>query len=421
MKKHVLDKTLLKDLASYLESQKQWAISTLSRCIAFQSTSGNEKDVTSYVREILGELKGEVLAVPVSTDLQGDQDFSAHASEQPYSLRPNLVHRREGRGKGRSLIVCGHTDVVPGGNEGAFSPRVENGYIYGRGACDDKGPLVAWLLALKALDQFGVELEGDLETHVVIEEEVGGNGALALIRAGRKADAVIVLEPSELHIHPACRGALWFRIDVEGRSAHMASIQDGVNAAKEAICVIQSLERYENRLLADSRDHPLFSRYERPVMVNIGILRAGDWPSTLPAHATIEGGVGFLPNRTLAVVRKEVTEAILDGTGPWVRDHHQVSFLRLHNEAYQIDSAHPLVDSMVASCTAAGLSSNVHGMSASCDARLYFHRGGMPAIVFGPGSLRDAHTEQEKIGISDMVKAAQSLFAMTYHWGGWVG
>lgn len=421
MKKRALDGHLLADLASYLDSQKQWAVDTLSRCIAIPSTSGNEKGAISFLAGILRELKGDITAVPASADLSGDPDFVPHASEQPYPLRPNLVHRRAGGGKGRSLIVCGHTDVVPGGKEDAFSPRAENGYVYGRGACDDKGPLIAWLLALKALDHFGIELAGDLETHVVIEEEIGGNGALTLIRAGRKADGVIVLEPSELHIHPACRGALWFRIDVEGKSTHMASIQDGVNAATEAIGVIHSLERYENRLMQDSRDHPLFSRYERPVMVNIGILTAGDWPSTLPAHATIEGGVGFLPNRNLGVVRREVAEAILDGTGPWVKDHHKVSFLRLHNEAYQIDSDHPLVASLVAGCAAAGLSSGVHGMSASCDARLYFHRGGMPVVVFGPGSLRDAHSEQERVAVADIALAARALFCMTHSWGGWVG
>ena len=421
MKRRILDTHMLADLGSYLESQKQWAVSTLSSCIAFQSTSGNEVGVTPFLEEILRTLKGDTVAVPVPEELRDDSDFSQHSSAQPYSLRPNLVHRKKGSGNGRSLIVSGHSDVVPAAWEGAFSPCVKNGYLYGRGACDDKGPLVAWLLALKALEHFGVELEGDLETHVVIEEEVGGNGALSLIRAGRKADGVIVLEPSELHIHPACRGALWFRIDVEGRSTHMASIQDGVNAAMEAISVIQSLERYENRLLKDSRDQPLFSRYERPVMVNIGMFQSGDWPSTLPAHATIEGGVGFLPNRSLEVVRQEVADAILDGTGSWVRDHHRVSFDRLHNEAYQIPSEHPLVNAMVSSCEAAGLSSKVHGMSASCDARLYYHRGGMPVIVFGPGSLRDAHSEQEKVGIVDLVKAAQSLFCMTYHWGGWIG
>jgi acetylornithine deacetylase len=416
-----LDRALAADLSSYLASQEEWVTGVLARLISFKSTSGSEKEVTGFVKEVLGTLDGELIEVPVPGQLRGDPDYVANSSEQPYASRPNLVFRKQGRGNGRSLVVSGHTDVVPAGWDGAFSARRDGGYIYGRGACDDKGPLAAWLLALRALDQFGIVPSGDLETHVVIEEEVGGNGALTLITAGRKADGVIVLEPSELVIHPACRGALWFRIEVEGRSTHMASIQDGVNAATQAIAVIHSLERYEGRLMADSRGNPMFSRYERPVMVNIGVFTAGDWPSTLPAHAVIEGGVGFLPNRTLEVVRREVAEAVVDGTGPWVRDHHVVSFTRLHNEAYQVDPGHPLVKAMEAGCTAAGLPAVVHGMSASCDARLYYHRGGMPVCVFGPGTLKDAHSEQERIAVADILKAAGALVCMTHEWGGWGG
>jgi len=417
----VMDRQFPGDLSRYLESETPWAEGLLRKCISFPSIPGEEAGVMGFLQDTLRSLGGETTEMPIGEDLRGDADFVANPSNTPYSSRPNLLNRRKGARGGRSLIVCGHADVAPGTGEGAFSPRTENGYIFGRGACDDKGPLVAWLLALKALDHFRVQLDGDVETHVVIEEEVGGNGALSLIQSGRKADGVVVLEPSDLDVHPACRGALWFRIEVEGRSTHMATIQEGVNAAKEAIAVIQSLEKYEGRLLADSRDNPLFARYERPVMVNIGMLHSGDWPSTLPALATIEGGVGFLPNRSLAVVRREVEEAIVEGTGSWVRDHFRVSFDRLRNEAYQIDPEHPLVKAMEAACRDAGMQPAIHGMSASCDARLYHHRGGMPVIVFGPGSLRDAHSAQEKVRISDVVKAAHALFCLTYRWGGWNG
>ncbi|MFC2031725.1 M20/M25/M40 family metallo-hydrolase [Chloroflexota bacterium] len=142
--------------------------------------------------------------------IQQDADYSPAPSESPYSTRPNLVSYRRGQGqvRGKSLIVCGHTDVVPADWAEAFTPRLEGDVLYGRGACDDKGPVVAWLLALRALDHFGIQLTGDLETHLVIEEEVGGNGALALVLDGRRADGVIVLEASELNIHPAGRGAL---------------------------------------------------------------------------------------------------------------------------------------------------------------------------------------------------------------------
>ncbi len=406
-----------RELSIYLQSQVPWAEDVLRTCIGFNSTSGNEAEVMRFLRQVLESLGGKTMVEPVRSELLGDSDFVVNPSKIPYSERPNIIHCRKGLGKGRSMIVCGHSDVAPSSSGEAFSPRLWDGYIFGRGACDDKGPLVAWLLALKTLDHFGVELGGDLETHIVIEEEIGGNGALSLVSGGRRADGVIVLEPSELDIHPACRGALWFRIDVEGRSTHMASIQEGVNAAKEAIGVIHSLERFESRLLADSRDEPLFSRYERPAMVNIGMFHSGDWPSTVPANAIIEGGVGFLPNRTLQTVRKEVAQAIVDGTGEWVRDHHRVSFERLHNEAYQIDPAHPLVTAMKAACENAGFTPSIHGMSASCDARLYYHRGGMPVIVFGPGSLRDAHSEGEKIKVTDIVRAAHALFCMSYRWG----
>jgi acetylornithine deacetylase len=281
--------------------------------------------------------------------------------------------------------------------------------------------MVSALLALRTLDHFGIELAGDLETQLVIEEEVGGNGALALILAGRRADGVVVLEPSDLDIHPAGRGALWFRVDVAGRSTHMAYIREGVNAAKEAIKVIRALEQYEQRLIADSRDNPLFARYEQPVMVNIGMLHSGDWPATVPAQATIEGGVGFLPNRNLEIVKKEVQEAIVKGTDDWVRGHHQVSFGRLHNEAYQLEADHPLVAALQRACGDAEVEPVVCGMVASCDARLYYHRGGMSPVVFGPGTARYAHSREEQVRISDVQRAAESLVHLTRHWCGWAG
>jgi acetylornithine deacetylase len=412
---------LARELRAYLDRQRGWVAETVSQLIAYPSISGKEQEITSFLEQLVGDMSGVLSKTAVPESLGADIDYSpALPDAQPYSARPNLINFRRGRGAGRSLIVCGHTDVVPADWAEAFTPRIEGDVIFGRGACDAKGPLAAGLLALRALDHLDIQLAGDLETHLVIEEEVGGNGALALLLEGRRADGVIVLEPSELAVHPAGRGALWFRIDIEGRSTHMAYIREGVNAAKEAIKVVQALERYEQRLIADSRGNPLFARYEQPVMVNIGMLNCGDWPASVPARATIEGGVGFLFNRSLEVVRREVTAAVLDGTGDWVRDHHRVSFERLHNEAYQLDADHPLPAALYAACGEAGITSEICGMVASCDARLYCHRGGMPAVVFGPGSARHAHGRHEQVKVSDILQAAEALVYLTRQWCGWV-
>jgi acetylornithine deacetylase len=408
-----------RDLHAYLDTQRDWVVDVLSQLIAYPSTSGKEQEITAFIEALMSSMRGELWKLPVADSLKSDPDYSPTPAEQPYAVRPNLVNFRRGQGQGRSLIISGHTDVVPADWPDAFTPRLEGDVIFGRGACDDKGPVVAGLLALRALDHFNIQLLGDLETHLVIEEETGGNGALALVLGGRHADGVIVLEPSELNIHPAGRGALWFRVDIEGRSTHMAYIREGVSAVKEAIKVIQALERYERHLIADSRGNPMFARYEQPVMVNIGILNGGDWPSTVPARATIEGGVGFLPNRNLDIVRGEVAAAILDGTGDWLRDHHRLSFERLHNEAYQLEADHSLVLALRAACGEAGLSPEVCGMVASCDARLYYHRGGMPPLVFGPGTARHAHSRHEQIRVSDIMSAAEALVLLTRHWCGW--
>jgi len=408
------------DIRAFVQDQRPWVIDTLSQLIAYPSTSGNEQKIMAFMGGLLGDMGGQLLLVPVAESIRSDPDYSPAESGHPYGARPNLVNLRRGQGQGQSLIICGHTDVVPADWPEAFTPRLEGDLLLGRGACDDKGPVVAALLALRTLDHFGIQLAADLETHLVIEEEVGGNGALAMILDGRRADGVVVLEPSNLNIHAAGRGALWFRVDVAGRSTHMAYILEGVNAAKEAIKVIEALERYEQRLVADSRGNPMFAHYEQPVMVNIGMLHSGDWPATVPAQATIEGGVGFLPNRNLEIVKEEIQESILDNTGDWVRDHHEVSFKRLHNEAYQLEADHPLVAALQRACGDAEVEPDVCGMLASCDARLYYHRGGMPPLVFGPGTARYAHSREEQIRVSDVQRAAESLVHLTRHWCGWV-
>jgi hypothetical protein len=91
MKTRVLAAILLKELASYLDSKKQWAKSTVSHCIVFPRTSENERDVTTCIEGILLGMKADIAAAPVSANLLGNPDFISHALSQPYSLRPNLV------------------------------------------------------------------------------------------------------------------------------------------------------------------------------------------------------------------------------------------------------------------------------------------------------------------------------------------
>jgi acetylornithine deacetylase len=131
-----------------------------------------------------------------------------------------------------------------------------------------------------------VELGGDLLSEIVIEEEAGGNGSLSLIRQGYRADGAVILEPTELKIHPANRGVLWFRVTTEGKPAHMGRIYDGISAIDMSIDLIRALREYERILIEDSRTHPLFRMHRQPCTVEYRDHAGG----RLAGHRSCQGG-----------------------------------------------------------------------------------------------------------------------------------
>lgn len=410
---------LLTQLNKHAQRLLPQAQTMLCDLIRLPSVAGQEGPVIRYLWERRGELAAEAQLVPMPAGITCDQDYSFGDSPCDYADRPNLAIRRPSSGGGRSLVLSAHLDVVPAEDwPEAFEPKVEGDYVIGRGACDAKGQVVTAWLALKLLAAMGLRTKGEVEVQFVIEEEVGGNGALGMILAGHRADAALVMEGTDMQVHPANRGAIWYRLKIVGKPVHMGRIREGVSAHDKAMQVIEILRRYEQRLLAESRDLPLFARYQQPVQVNIGIVRAGDWPATVPGECVIEGGIGFLPNKRMAEVKRELEEAIRSEADDWTREHFTLEFPKLHNDAYETDPEHPFVREVAAACKQAGLSSEVFGWNVSCDARLYHHRGGMPTVVFGPGEIGQAHATGERIAMSRIAEAAVATALLIASWCG---
>lgn len=404
-------------LFEYIDSQKQQAKELLAELISFPSTYGEEGPIQQYIFSRLEKLGVKTELVPIDNSIKQDPEYSFSDEDIDYRDRPNVVATVAGDGGGRSLILNCHSDVVPGGDwPDAFTPRVDGDIVLGRGACDDKGQIVVLYLVLAALQAMDVRLGGDVTVQIVIEEEVGGNGSLALIRSGYKADGAIVLESTELKIHPANRGAVWFKVTAEGKSVHMGQISKGVSAIEQMIEVIKLLKDYEKRLIRESQGQELFKMYKQPVMVNVGTMQAGDWPATVPGKAVIEGSVGFLPNKTLEQVKSELKQVITESGNDWLRKHCLVEFDRLHNEAFETPAEHPLVRTFQQACEEMDLPSDVSGFIISCDGRLFNKVGGMPTVVFGAGSLSYAHSNNEQIDANDIIKAAKTLMLFMNNW-----
>ena len=404
-------------LAASLAARRNWARDLLCRLISFRSTTGCEGGVQEFLHDFLTQSGFPARLSPVEESIVDDPDYTPVPGHRDYRGRPNVLVNIAGTGGGRSVIVNTHTDVVPG-PDSLFAPTAEGGTVHGRGACDAKGQVVAVLLALEALKKRGIRLKGDLEAQFVIEEEAGGNGSLAAIAGGSRADAAVVLEPTGLGVRPANRGAAWFKLAVTGRSVHMGRAGEGVSAFDEFMGVAAILKEYERYLREESKGYPGFPEDPSPVVVNMGRIKGGDWPSTVPGECVAEGAIAFLPNRTARQIEDEVRALIKAKATPWAREHARFELAGLRNEAFETPARHPAVRAFQGAAESVLGPRALEGWVASCDGRLFFHRGGMPTIVFGAGDLGHAHALDERVELDDLLRAAEVL---TRFLAGWCG
>lgn len=406
-------------LTAAVEGRADEAVSMLCELIAIPSTRGHEGPAARYLQERLSAVVDASDLVPVPKDLEQDPEYSFPLEDLSYTDRPNLRLLKRGTGAGRSLIINTHMDVVPPslGQEQPFEARLEDGVVCGRGACDCKGQIATLYLCLAALKELGVELRGDLIGHLVIEEECGGNGTLAFVRGADRADAALVLEPTELKILPSVRGAVWFTTTCYGRAGHSGQAQRTVSALKEAIGALDILEGYHDRLLAASKGHPLYDAFDNPMPITFGTMEAGDWPAMAPNRATFQGVLGFLPTRTKEQVMAQMREALVAEGGDWLPEHFDMDFIYRH-DCSEVPVDHPLVQALEAACRSSDREPQVAAMPASCDAWFYSNLIGVPAVVIGAGSLGVAHSSQEQIPVADMVQGAQILARTIADWCG---
>ncbi len=352
-----------------------------------------------------------------------------------FAGRPNVVAVWRGTGGGRSLILNGHSDVVsPEPLSGWRHPPFEAvivpggcyGRLYGRGAQDMKAGLIANLFALRALQACGVRLKGDLILQSVIEEEAGGGGGtLACFARGYRADGFIASEP---HWHDICIahvGVLYARIVVEGKSAHAGRAHQGVNAALEALPILAMLRDWD-RERADALHVDVLERLDptarRSCHLNVGVVRAGDWPSTVPGRAEIELRLSFVPGETEAQVKAELEArlAAVAQRSPWLREHPpRVEYFGWHTEPWLQDERHPFVQEFHDTLLALGVVQPppiLAGVTAGLDTR-FAGLFGVPALAWGPRGA-GLHGCDEHVELDSVLDAALALAVFAARWCG---
>jgi len=400
-------------VADRIDALSEHGAEVLMDLIRFPSVCGEDMDAVEFWRRVLDAASLQPRMVPMNPAIKEHPAFTPYAVELAWEGRGNLVAEYGGP-DGRSLILNAHLDVIPAQTwPTAFEPKREGDVIVGRGAADDKGGAVAQYLALRALRECGAPLAGRVSLQVVIDEETGGNGTLSLLVDGYTGDAAMVAECTSNVICPANRGALWFQLTTTGLPTHMGEIDRGVSAFEKANQAIAILKEYEQHLIENSLDYAYFQGLpNRPIQLCIGMVQAGEWPSEVPGVCRVEGGIGFLPNKGIEEIKSEMREWICERGDEWLRDHFELRFDKLHNDAYETPPDHPFVQCAQGAAREAGLRDGLQGWTVSCDARLFPTVAGIPAVTFGPGELIAAHSSHEEVRLSHVIQAAK-VYALT--------
>jgi len=309
------------------------------------------------------------------------------------------------------LCLSGHVDVVPTGEQPwtspPFTPRIDADRIYGRGAADMKGGVVAALHALAAVVSVITRPPGDVVLQCVVAEEDGGLGAYAALRRDAHFAGCVIPEPTDGHVICAHGGALTFTCRITGQAAHASDRLAGVSAIDRFLPVYAALQNLERVLNADVA-HPLMKGARLPYPLNVGRISAGDWSSTVPDELVFECRVGVPVGTSAADVRGHVERTIaeaVDDRG----DAPTVAWSGGQFEASETALDDPLVSTVNrAACAVTGETPAAAGASYGSDMRLYRARG-IPTVMFGPGEVHQAHATDESIAIADVTTHARIL------------
>jgi acetylornithine deacetylase len=403
-----------------IEQNRDKAIALLRKMISIPSVTGDEAAIQKY---LAGYLENVGLDVDMwETDLD---ELRKHPGYRPvqrgYEGRPNLVATWRGSGGGRSLLLNGHTDVIPvgeGWSEDPWSAAIRDGRIYGRGSADMKSGVASHIMAVELIKAAGLRLKGDVLINVVVDEEVSGHGTLDTVIRGYRADAGISGETSDLAVQPACIGRIWFEIAIAGKPAGIQKRYQGVSGIDLGNKIVQAVQELEAKRVA-TVSHPLYPNALDSLPCMIGAFSAGSYPSAFPDSCLLKGSIGTVPGEDHEGVKQSLVEQVARAAAsdPWMRDHPPVvRFVGYDARASEIPWDHPIVETLVSTFReVVGRDPEVSGRQGAADTR-FLNEHGTPTVIFGPGSTSVMHATDEYVSIDDYITAIKVVALSICNW-----
>jgi len=368
---------------------------------------------------------------PMGRDLTGPEFFETRVTEYLCDFfrsldveletqeiapgRANVVARIAApRGAG-AMVLDAHQDTVPvdGMTIPPFEPRLDGNRLYGRGACDVKGGLSVMLAAFARLSRRPDALRHSVIMCCTADEEYQALGVNTLVRswiadppAGacrllrERPVGAIVAEPTDLDLVVAHRGATRWKIVTHGRACHSSEPQLGVNAIYRMSRIVGCLEEFAAALPTRRKAHPLCG----PSTLSVGRIEGGQSVNIVPDRCEIEIDRRVIPGEDSLAVMDELRDHLagkvdfeFEMLPPWIVG---LPLGDGENGA--------LADGLLSSIAAQVGPRKKIGVPYGTNASRYA-AAGVPSVVFGPGSIRQAHTKDEWVPVDELRQAANIL------------
>jgi acetylornithine deacetylase len=394
--------------------------------VAIPSTRGAEGPCQDMIGDLLRERGYEVDDWHI--DLGDLKNLRGFGPVEPDFSRARTVvgtYRPE-TNAGRSLILQGHCDVVPAGpldmwETPPFAPVVRNGRMYGRGACDMKSGTIGALYALDAIKAAGLKPTARIHFQSVIEEESTGVGALSTLQRGYRADACFIPEPTGGKMVRSQVGVTWFRLKVRGFPAHVFEAGAGTNAIKAAYHLIGALEQLEAEWNERAKTDRHFKSLTHPINFNPGIIKGGDWASSVPAWCDVDCRIAILPGWSVTDCQNEILTCVTAAA----RDHR---FLSNNPPEVQwsgfLSDGYELKDSAEAEAAFGKAFTAVYGtqvedlvFTALTDTRFYGLNYNIPSLCFGASGAA-MHGFNEYVDLDSLRKSTKATALFIAEWCG---
>lgn len=339
------------------------------------------------------------LADLLLSDLRADGFAAVREAVHPGG-RDNIVATLPGREDAPVVMFHAHLDTVGLSGKATAESISSGGNVYGRGACDTKGSLVSMVESLRLLRAVDPSERATVILVGGIDEEVAGTGAEALVDAHPEIEMAVVGEPTGLEIATAHKGVIRFEIATVGVPAHSSKPHLGRNAIHAMSRVLDVLEN-EYIPALDPDGHRLVG----PATLTVTTIEGGSGQNVVPAECVIGLDRRVIPGEDSGELLAHF-DALLEGLDGLVVERRE-PFLITAALDTPVDS--PVVQALIRARKAiSGDRAEPIGVTYGTDASC-FGPAGIICVVFGPGSIDQAHSDEEWVGIEETARAAEIL------------